>query len=157
MKVIDLSKSIAESMDCVFYQGTLNELNIDLDQGLIDVNQWIFGFVSPPNLEDETGEAGDITTTYPYTAYIVKRLPNPTNEYRTKDVQPTVDEALLKARYFTHKFIEDDNVVIDKSVKVKYPAIYGQFDLHLFGVGIDADFLVNEGLTGCEYLTSINQ
>lgn len=156
MKVIDLSKSIAESMDMEFYQGTLNELNIDLDEGLID-KQWIFGFVSPPSVEDETGEAGDITTTYPYTAYIVKRLPNPTNEYRTKDVQPTVDEALLKARYFTHKFIENDDVVIDKSVKVKYPAIYGQFDLHLFGVGIDADFLVNEGLTGCEYLTSINQ
>lgn len=149
MSVITTVQEIAQDdLKCSFFIGTLSELNVDIEQSTVDLNEWIFGFVPPPNVTDRI-EMGLIKTKYPFTAYIVKRLPNPTTEYRTQDIQPTIDIALEKARKFVHLFNESD-LIEEPTTEVRYPTIYGQFDLHLFGVGIDCEFLVEEGKTGCE-------
>jgi len=152
MSVLTVSQTIAEdTLLCRFFQGTLNELNIDIESGLIKEDEWVFGLVTPPQIEDTFGaDNPTITTTYPFRAYIVKRIAQPTNDYRTDQVQPVIDLALAMARKFVHLFNDKEFVIQTK--KVTYPSIYGQFDLHLFGVGINCDFVLEEGLTGCEPL-----
>ena len=153
MSVLTVSKKIAEdTLLCRFFQGTLNELNIDIENKLIKEDEWVFGLVTPPQVEDNTeGDNPTITTTYPFRAYVVKRIAQPTNDYRTEDVQPVIDRALAMARKFVHEF-NDEEFVVHAVKRVTYPSLYGQFDLHLFGVGINCDFELEEGLTGCEPL-----
>lgn len=149
MTAIDEFRRIAEEeIGCQFFQGTLNELNQDIENNLISKEKWVFGYVSPPTLTDNLTD-GVIETTLPFTAYIVKQYVNDSNEYRTETMQPIIDEALEKAREFLHKMNESD-LIQTPTDEVKYPTIYGQFDLHLFGVGIDCEFVISEGLTGCK-------
>jgi hypothetical protein len=145
---ISTIQQIATELGCEFFQGTLNELNQDIENKVVNESGWYFGYVSPPQVTDRlTG--GVIDTTLPFTAYIVKRVSAGTSEYRTQTVQPVIDAALKKARSFFHKFNETD-LIEDPTNEVRYPTIYGQFDFHLFGVGIDCEFVISEGLTGCE-------
>jgi hypothetical protein len=71
-------------------------------------------------------------------------------------MQPTYEAALKLARKFVHRFAELEPIW-QNPTKVTYPIIdshqlsqqYG-LDLHLFGVGIQCEFVISEGLTGCE-------
>jgi hypothetical protein len=157
MKVSEQSKTIAEAIGCVFFEGTLQELNVDIERGTIDKDAWVFGFITPSLVTDAmTEDNPTIETTYPLSAFVARQSNDPTTDHRTKDMQPTYDAALKLARSFVHKFAELE-AVRNNPTKVTYPIIdshqlsqqYG-LDLHLFGVGIQCEFVISEGLTGCE-------
>ena len=70
MKVSEQSKTIAESIGCVFFEGTLQELNVDIERGTIDKDAWVFGLITPASLTDNMSEATpNIFTTYPMNYY----------------------------------------------------------------------------------------
>lgn len=157
MKVSEQAKAIAESIGCTFFDGTLQELNVDIERGNIEKNAWVFGLITPDRVTDSMEvDNPTIETTYPLSAFVAKQSNEATVDHRTKDMQPIYDAALKLARSFVHKFTELDEV--DNSpAKVTYPIIDShqlnqQFglDLHLFGVGIQCEFVISEGLTGCE-------
>ena len=157
MKVSDQAKTIAEAIGCTFFEGTLQELNLDIERGNIDKDAWVFGLITPDRVTDAmTDDNPTIETTYPFSAFVAKQSNEPTIDHRTKDMQPTYDAALKLARSFVHKFTELSEVR-NNPTKVTYPIIDShqlnqQFglDLHLFGVGIQCEFIISEGLTGCE-------
>ncbi len=53
MKVSDQAKTIAESIGCMFFEGTLQELNIDIERGNIEKDAWVFGLITPDRVTDE--------------------------------------------------------------------------------------------------------
>jgi hypothetical protein len=158
MKVSEQSKTIAESIGCVFFEGTMEELNVDIERTAIQKDDWIFGFVLPNVLTDNSAsdDTPVIETTYPFSAFVCRQSDKPTIDHRTRDMQPTYEEALKLARKFVHRFTELEQIK-NNPTKVTYPIIdshqlsqqYG-LDLHLFGVGIQCEFVVSEGITGCE-------
>lgn len=157
MKVSDQAKIIAEAIGCTFFEGTLQELNVDIERGNIEKDAWVFGLITPDKVTDQmTDMSPVIETTYPFSAFVAKQSNEYTIDHRTKDMQPTYDAALKLARSFVHNFTEIDSVR-NSPTKVTYPIIDShqisqQFglDLHLFGVGIQCEFIISEGLTGCE-------
>jgi hypothetical protein len=157
MKVSEQSKTIAEAIGCTFFEGTLQELNVDIERGTIEKDAWVFGLITPSSLTDAmTEDNPTIETTYPMSAFIARQSNDPTIDHRTKDMQPTYEAALKLARKFVHRFAELEPIW-QNPTKVTYPIIdshqlsqqYG-LDLHLFGVGIQCEFVISEGLTGCE-------
>lgn len=149
MTAIDETKRIAENvLGCQFFQGTPNELNQEIEKELIQKDKWVFGFISPESISDQIND-GLISTTLPFTAYVVKHVESESNEYRTALMQPLIEDALKKARKFVHDFNNLD-IVGKATTKVDYPTAYAKNDLHLFGVGIVCEFVIEEGLTGCE-------
>ena len=157
MKVSDQAKAIAEAIGCTFFEGTLQELNVDIESGNIDKDAWVFGLITPDRVTDSMAEATpNIYTTYPMSAFIARQSNDSTVDHRTKDMQTTYDEALKLGRKFVHRFAELEPIW-QNPTKVTYPIIDShqlnqQFglDLHLFGVGIQCEFVISEGLTGCE-------
>lgn len=156
MKVSDQAKTIAEAIGCTFFEGTLQELNIDIELGNIEKDAWVFGLITPDRVTDELEiDNPSIYTTYPFSGFVAKQSNEATIDHRTKDMQPTYDAALKLARSFVHQFSSLEDV--DQPTKITYPIIDShqinqQFglDLHLFGVGIQCEFVISEGLTGCE-------
>ncbi len=157
MKVSEDAKKIAESIGCTFFEGTLDELNIDIERGNIDKETWVFGLITPDRVTDSIPEiVPTIETTYPLTAFVARQSDKPTIDHRTSEMQPTYDAALKLARKFVHKFTELEAIIKQPS-KITYPIIDShklnqQFglDLHLFGIGIQCEVVISEGLTGCE-------
>jgi hypothetical protein len=157
MSVSDECKKIAEAIGCTFFDGTLQELNIDIESGEINKDTWILGLITPEKLTDSMGSDNPMfETTYPMSAFIARQDSDQTIDHRTKDKQAIYDAALSLARKFVHKFTELDTINQPPS-KVIYFMIdsnqLGQIfglDLHLFGVGIQCEFVISEGLTGCE-------
>lgn len=153
MKVSEEAKTIAESIGCKFFEGTLEELNIDIERIGISKWDWVFGLVLPRLVTDTANPM--VETTYPLSAFICRQSDTPTIDHRTRDMQATYDVALVLARKFVHKFTELE-AVRGQPKKITYPIIdshqlsqeYG-LDLHLFGVGIQCEFVISEG-TGCE-------
>jgi hypothetical protein len=158
MKVSEQSKTIAEAIGCVFFEGTMQELNVDIERSVIEKDAWIFGYVLPLILTDNkvSDQSPVVETTFPFTAFICRQSNEPTIDHRTRDMQTTYDDALKLARSFVHKFSELDSVKSDPK-KREYIMVDSHlqnpntgFDLHLFGVWIQCDFVISEGLTGCE-------
>lgn len=157
MKVSEQAKTIAESIGCKFFEGTMEELNMDIERQGIEKDDWVFGLVLPQILTDTANDDNPtVETTYPLSAFVCRQSDTPTSDHRTRDMQSTYDAALVLARKFVHKFTELEPVR-GQPKKITYPIIdshqlsqtYG-LDLHLFGVGIQCEFVISEGLTGCE-------
>jgi hypothetical protein len=157
MKVSEQSKTIAESIGCVFFDGTMEELNIDIERAVIQKDDWIFGYVLPLSVTDnKTGDLSPvIETTIPFTSFICRQSSESTIDHRTRDMQTTYDQALKLARTFVHKFSELEAVKSDPK-KREYIMVDSHLennkgiDMHLFGVWIQCEFVISEGLTGCE-------
>ncbi len=147
-------QSIAEtglSQRCTYFKGTLEELNIDIERGNVSKDEWIFGHVPPEFITDNISGSGFISTKYPLRCYIVKYISNVTMDYRTADVQPTVDAALTLCRQFVHSL--NDNEITDSEkpiTDVKYPSVYAWLDIHYFGCSIDTEANILAGETGCQ-------
>jgi hypothetical protein len=157
MKVSEQSKTIAESIGCVFFEGTLPELNVDIERGNVDKDAWIFGFIPAGRWTITREEVSPVyEITYPFSAFIARQLNHPTIDHRTRDTQPTVDEAAALCAKFVEQFVllesvkgnakKEDYFKVDSH---ELNQIYG-LDMHLFGTGFQCEFVISEGLTGCE-------
>jgi hypothetical protein len=159
MSVSDECKTIADAIGCVFFAGTIEELNLDIEKVGITKDDWVFGLVLPRLVTDSANDDNPmVETTYPLSAFVCRQSDKDTQsiDHRTRDMQPIYDAALVLARKFVHKFTELE-AVSNQPKKIVYPIIdshqlgqeYG-LDLHLFGVGIQCEFVISEGITGCE-------
>jgi hypothetical protein len=151
------AEKISKEIGCVFFEGTLQELNVDIEKGNIDKDAWVFGLITPDRVTDTIQpDNPTIETTYPLSAFVARQSNDPTNDHRTKDMMVIYDSALDLARTFIHKMSELEDVK-QPPARVTYPIIdshqlnqsYG-LDMHLFGVGIQCELIISEGKTGCE-------
>lgn len=151
--VDNLSKPVA------FVYANLFEANGDLDiPSQSDGKNIIFVYVPPLENTDETEFNPLIYTTFPLQFFLLKKLQSPTVDYKSKDVQPTIDEMRELAREFIHSLNDEDVVVKGSTVngkvmdgidKWKMLTEYAFLDYHLFGVSVQCDVPIQEGKTGC--------
>lgn len=151
--VSHLSKPVA------FVYANLFEANGDLDiPSQSEGKNIIFVYVPPLENTDETELNPLIYTTFPLQFFLLKKLQLPTVDYKSKDVQPDIDEMRELAREFIHS-LNDENVVtkgttingkvMDGIDKWKMLTEYAFLDYHLFGVSVQCDVPIMENKTGC--------
>jgi hypothetical protein len=120
---------------------------------LASATGWYYVYIPPFENTDDIGLQRELHTNFPLQAFIVKRLEKETTDYKSEEVQPTIDEAREIARNFIHKLNHES--IIDYTdgrlgiTSAKYLAEYGFQDAHLFGVSIQATVPIYEGKTGC--------
>ena len=157
MKVSEQAKTIAEEIGCTFFEGTLPELNIDIERGNVEKDVWIFGFIPAGKWTITRNQNSPVyEITYPFSAFIARQLDRATIDHRTRETRPTVDEAFNLCTKFVKQFTALDSIRYS-TTKEDYFAVdshelnqmYG-LDMHLFGTGFQCDFVISEGLTGCE-------
>lgn len=137
-----------------FLYADLYEANL-LDQSRIPEGKDVFFVYVPPLEADDTiAENRAIHTQFPLQFFLVKKLPAPTIDYKSYEVQPTVDEMRELAREFIGKLNHES--VVEKSTEfgkgianVKFLSEYQWTDYHLFGVSGQATVPINEGKTSC--------
>lgn len=137
-----------------FLYANIFEANADLDiptdsEGF----DTFFVYIPPDSNQDTLAENGLIHTVFPLEFCLVKRLSLVTVDYKSKNVEPTIDEMRELGRQFIHKLGEEDVVEnggpADGITSAKYQSLYGWNDQHLFGVQVTCDVPIMEGKTGC--------
>jgi len=152
--IVDTIKAIVQTLSpsVEFVYGNLFESNFELDQ-LASATGWYYVYIPPLENTDDIGLKRELHTSFPLQAFIVKRLEKETTDYKSEEVQPTIDEAREIARSFIHKLNESS--IIDHTdgrlgiTQVRFESVYAIEDQHLFGVGIQANVPIYEGKTGC--------
>lgn len=135
-----------------FIYANIFEANADLDLSDSEGYDTFFVYIPPTSDKDKIQDNGLIHTTFPLEFCLVKRIDLPTIDYKSKNVEPTIDEMRELAREFIHKMNENDTV--DKSQangieEVNHESLYGWNDQHLFGVSCTCDVPIFENKTGC--------
>lgn len=149
------------SIPCAFIYGNLFEANGDL--GISELTQeegknTFFIYIPPLENTDDTEETPLIHTIFPLQFFLMRKLNLTTIDYKSKDVEPTIDEMRELSREFIHSLNEED--IIEKGNTVngkvrdgidswKITSEYAFFDHHLFGVSVTCDVPIMEGKTGC--------
>lgn len=117
-----------------------------------------FVYIPPSDVTDETEDNPLIHTIFPFNFKILKKLEEPTSGYRSVDVEPFIDQCRELTREFIHSLnsediVENGNTVngnVREGISIwKMENLYGEFDIHLFGVAVTCQLPIQEGKTGC--------
>lgn len=139
---------------CAFFYANLYEANGDL--GIPEFSaghDTFFVYIPPFENTDTYAENGLIHTVFPLQFFLLTKLEFSTMDYKSSEVEPTIDAMRELAREFVHKLEEQD--VVEKGgpatgiKETKITSEYGFSDSHLFGVSVQCDVPIMEGKTGC--------
>lgn len=148
----------ALSTPCAFFYANLYEANGTLGVPAFSEGKDVF-FVYIPPLEntDTYGENGLIHTKFPLQFFLMKKLELPTEDYKSADVDPIIDEMRELAREFIHRL--DSENIVEKGggmedgpegiTETRINSEYAWLDHHLFGVSVTCEVPIMEGKTGC--------
>lgn len=143
------------SQKVAFFYANLYEANGTLGVPAFSEGKDVF-FVYIPPLEntDSKDLNGLIHTKFPLQFFLMKRLELSTTDYKSIDVDPTIEAMRELAREFIHYLEEQD--IVEKSTEdtngiteVQINSEYAWLDHHLFGVSVTCDVPIMEGKTGC--------
>ena len=135
-----------------FDYGNLFEVNLGIPE-VMKGKDTVFVYIPPLELTDKPGENGLLHTKFPLYFFIMKRLDNPTVDYKSIDVEPTMNEMLELGREFVHSLEEQD--IVEKGgpadgIKDRnFNREYGWLDEHIFGISCKCEVPIMEGKTGC--------
>ncbi len=142
------------SKPCSFTYGDLFEANGELDiPALSEGKDIFFVYVPPLEVTDEDQDNGYIHSKFPLQFFMMKKLEEPTAEYKSSEVDPTIDEMRELAREFIARLENQD--IVEKGGPAngigarKYTSEYGWLDAHLFGVSCECEVPLSEGRTSC--------
>lgn len=154
--IVDTIKGVVSNLtqSVTFVYANLYESNFDLDN-LASETGWYFVYIPPFENIDKIGNQSEYHTEFTLQAFIVKKLDNQTIDYRSEEVQPTVDEAREIGRNFIHKLgyesvIDYDPTYSEGIKEVRYTSELAWQDIHLFGISLQATVPIYEGKTGCD-------
>ncbi len=143
------------SQPCAFTYADLYEANGTL--GMTEISQGkdiFFVYIPPLESTDTVQDNGLIHTKFPFQFYMMRRLDLPTTEFKSIEIQPTIDLMLDLAQEFIAKLEAQD--VVEKGTEFangiasrKYNRELGWLDAHLFGVSCECEVPIMEGKTSC--------
>jgi hypothetical protein len=147
------------SRPCAFIFGNLFAVNSDLDiPKLTEGKDLVFVYIPPVKVKDDTEDTPLIHSTFTFNFMILQRIDKPTNDYTSEEVEPIIDGCRDLVREFLHSLNDEDivehGVTVNGTVRDGVDSwemenIYGEFDMHLFGVAVNCELPVQEGKTGC--------
>lgn len=159
--ILSTIQSVAENLSkpVSFIYANLFEANGDLDiPAQSEGKEIVFVYVPPLEATDDTEDTPLIHTLFPLQFFLLRKLQAPTIDYKSKDIDPVIDEMMDLAREFFHNLNDED--IIEHGVTVngkirdgvdtwKFTSEYSFTDYNLFGVGVTCEVPVMENKTGC--------
>lgn len=109
-------------------------------------------FMLPVVITEAPSKTGMLKSTFPLQAFFLDKQPETTTDFNAVDVESRyIVPMRLLAREFMHKL--NEHAIIDQEgqgiVDRIYTPEYALLDAHLFGVFVQAQVPIMEGVSGC--------
>ncbi len=147
-------KDIATAAGVGFVYGNPMEVNTIITKAIKGkANLPVLVYLGAVTATDSIQENNLVHTSFPFNAMMldVVDIGNSTIDYDSEKVQTTIDSMRDKARNIIYRINSSD--IIRKGSEgieeVTYPSLYGAYDAHLFGVGIQCTVPGDTGKTYC--------
>lgn len=147
-------KTIAEAAGLTFVYGSPLEVNQIIDKVLNDrANLPILVYLGAVEANDEIQANNLVYTSFDFNAMVldVYDVHPDSIDYDSEEAQTTIDSMRDKARNIVFR-INSSTIIREGSegiTEVTYPSLYGVYDAHLFGVGINCTIPADTGKTYC--------
>jgi len=143
-------KDIAVGLGLKFRYGNPAEINLILEELQTAELPALVYFV-PTQVSDTIEPNNLVRSTFPFMGAVLNRISADTIDYKSDEVQTIIDISRDLARKFVYNlnaasFIDNTTEGI---TAVNYPALYAEYDSHLFGCAIECTIPVVLGSTYC--------